>query len=164
AGGVREAFDRSLLSVPPRSRLHEALAGVRGMHDEGLDWESALAAIQERWGHYSWVHTINNAAVVAAALLWGEADYATTVGLAVQGGWDTDCNAATAGSVVGVLLGADRLPPHFVEPLEDRTRSALFGFDHSRISDLARRTCALARSGRLADDELVRHHQVPAGA
>jgi ADP-ribosylglycohydrolase len=164
AGGVREAFDRSLLSVPPRSRLHEALAGVRGMCDEGLDWDAALAAIQERWGHYSWVHTINNAAVVAAALLWGEADYATTVGLAVQGGWDTDCNAATAGSVVGVLLGADRLPARFVEPLEDRTRSALFGFDHSRISDLARRTCALARSGRLADDELVRHHQVPAGA
>jgi ADP-ribosylglycohydrolase len=141
---VREAFDRSLLSVPPRSRLYEALAAVRDLYDDGLSWDAAVEIIHQRWGHYSWVHTINNAAVIAAALLWGEGEYAATVGIAVQGGWDTDCNAATAGSVLGVLLGAERLPEHFIAPLEDRTRSALFGFDNSQISDLARRTSALA--------------------
>ena len=31
--------------------------------------------------------------------------------------------------------------------LSDRTRSALFGFDHSRISDLAARTVRLAEGG-----------------
>lgn len=163
ASGVREAFDRSLLSVPPRSRLHEALSAVSGLYDEGLGWDAALEVIHQRWGHYSWVHTINNAALAAAALLWGEGDYATTVGLAVQGGWDTDCNAATAGSVVGVLLGAGALPERFVAPLEDRTRSALFSFDHSCISDLARRTTALARSGGLAHHELVRDHELTTG-
>jgi ADP-ribosylglycohydrolase len=145
AGTVREAFDRSLLSIPPRSRLYETLAEVRELRDSGCAWDAALATIQERWGHYSWVHTINNAALIAAGLLWGDGDYTTTVGLTVQGGWDTDSNGATAGSVVGVWLGADRLPEHFVEPLEDRTRSALFGFDNSRISALAQRTVALAR-------------------
>jgi hypothetical protein len=39
------------------------------------------------------------------------------------------------------------LPPHFIEPLHDRTRSALFGFDNSRISDLADRTLRLATDG-----------------
>ena len=29
------------------------------------------------YGHYAWVHTINNAAVVAAALLWAGGDYTT---------------------------------------------------------------------------------------
>jgi hypothetical protein len=48
--------------------------------------------------------------------------------------------------VLGVLLGAAGLPEHFIGPLEDRTRSALFGFDNSRISALARRTVVLARS------------------
>lgn len=140
---VREAFDRSLLSVPPGSRLHEALVGVRDLRDSGASWSSALGEIQRRWGHYSWVHTVNNAALIAAGLLWGDDDYAATVGLTVQGGWDTDSNGATAGSVAGTVLGAKRLPDHFVAPLEDRTRSALFGFDNAAISDLARRTVAI---------------------
>jgi hypothetical protein len=49
--------------------------------------------------------------------------------------------------VIGTVLGADQLPRHFIEPLEDRTRSAVFGFDNSRISELARRTTALAQTG-----------------
>jgi hypothetical protein len=64
-----------------------------------------------------------------------------------MGGWDTDSNGATAGSVAGVVLGAAGLPRNFVAPLRDRTRSALFGFDNSRISDLAHRTAALVRAG-----------------
>lgn len=143
AGTVREAFDRSLKSVPPQSRLYETLTAVQDLRDDGATWDEAIAQIQQRWGHYSWVHTINNAAIIAAGLLWGEDDFAATVGLTVQGGWDTDSNGATAGSVAGVVLGAKALPAHFVEPLQNRTRSALFGFDHSVISDLADRTVQL---------------------
>jgi hypothetical protein len=51
--------------------------------------------------------------------------------------------------VAGVLLGAAALPAHFVEPLQDRTRSALFGFDHARISDLVARTVRLVGELRL---------------
>jgi hypothetical protein len=42
---------------------------------------------------------------------------------------------------------AATLPRHFIEPLEDRTRSAVFGYDNSRISELASRTTALAEAG-----------------
>ncbi len=144
---AREAVEASLAHVPPRSRLHEAIRDVLDQHAGGSTWDAALARIQDRYGHYSWVHTVNNAALVVAGLLWGDGDYAAVVGLTVQGGWDTDSNGATAGSVAGVLLGAVALPEHFVEPLHDRTRSALFGFDNSRISDLAQRTLRLAVDG-----------------
>ena len=146
AGSARQAYDRSLLSVPPQSRLFEALLAVRELYDAGRTWPEALAAIQQRWGHYSWVHTVNNAALIAAGVLWGDGDYAATVGLTVQGGWDTDSNGATAGSVAGVLNGAAQLPDRFVGPLHDRTRSALFGFDDSIISELADRTVRLINS------------------
>ncbi|MEO8262425.1 MAG: ADP-ribosylglycohydrolase family protein [Pseudolysinimonas sp.] len=147
ASTVAEAFEQSLDHVPPRSRLAETLQDVAGMRRAGLTWDAALERIRGRYSHYSWVHTIPNAAIIAAGLLWGGDDYSATVGLTVMGGWDTDSNAATTGSVAGVVLGARRLPAHFVEPLHDTTRSALFGFDNSRISDLARRTAALARAG-----------------
>jgi ADP-ribosylglycohydrolase len=144
ADGPRDALQRSLAHVPPGSRLAEAVREVLDLHAHQLSWEQALDRIQARYGHYSWVHTINNAALITAGLLWGDGDYSATVGLTVQGGWDTDSNGATAGSVAGILLGAQALPAHFIEPLEDRTRSALFGFDNSRISELATRTTRLA--------------------
>lgn len=150
AATVAEAFDASLQFVPPGSRLAEALRDVRGLYAAHASWDEALSQVQQRYGHYSWVHTINNAAVIAAGLLWGENDYAATVGLTVSGGWDTDSNGATAGSVAGVVLGARGLPEHFTTPLRDRTRSALFGFDKSRISDLAERTVAIALAGARA--------------
>jgi ADP-ribosylglycohydrolase len=145
ATDVRDAYDRALHYVPPRSRLAEALVEVRDLRDGGVSWDKAVVSIQELFGYYSWVHTINNAAIIAAGLLWGDGDFTTTVGLTVQGGWDTDSNGATAGSVAGVLNGAAALPAHFVDPLHDTTRSALFGFDNSAISSLAARTLVLAR-------------------
>ena len=144
---ARSAIEASLSHIPPRSRLAECLRDVLDIEARGADWDEAIEAIQRRYGHYSWVHTINNAALIAAGLLWGRGDYAATVGLTVSGGWDTDSNGATAGSVAGVLLGASSLPGHFVEPLHDRVRSALFGFDDSRISDLAARTTRIALHG-----------------
>jgi ADP-ribosylglycohydrolase len=147
ASDTRQCLEESLRHVPPGSRLAEALRDVLDLHTRHATWEEALDHIQARYGIYSWVHTVNNAALVAAGLLWGDGDYAATVGLTVQGGWDTDSNGATAGSVVGVLNGAKSLPAHFVDPLLDRTRSALFGFDNSRISELASRTTHLAASG-----------------
>ncbi|MEO5920486.1 MAG: ADP-ribosylglycohydrolase family protein [Pseudolysinimonas sp.] len=155
ASTVAEAFEASLAHVPPRSRLAETLLDVQGMRREGLTWDQALAGIQARFSRYSWVHTIPNAAIIAAGLLWGENDYAATVGLTVMGGWDTDSNGATAGSVAGVVLGAAGLPRHFVAPLQDRTRSALFGFDNSRISDLAQRTMSLVTAGLPVSEQMV---------
>ena len=147
ATSARDAVQRSLEHVPPRSRLTEAITDVLAQHAGGGTWDDALTRIRATYGHYSWIHTVNNAALVVAGLLWGEGDVARTIGLTVMGGWDTDSNGATVGSVAGVLAGTAALPAHLVEPLHDTTRSALFGFDHSRISDLAARTTRLALTG-----------------
>ncbi|MHA6630257.1 ADP-ribosylglycohydrolase family protein [Pseudonocardia sichuanensis] len=147
ATSARDVVERSLRHVPPRSRLAEVIRDVLDQHAAGSTWDEALVRIQADYGHYSWVHTLNNAALVVAGLLWGEGDYARTVGLTVMGGWDTDSNAATTGSVAGVLLGTAALPARFIDPLQNRTRSALFGFDDSVISGLAARTTRLALDG-----------------
>jgi ADP-ribosylglycohydrolase len=144
APDIRSALAASLQHVPPRSRLAGTLGQVLDLHASGLAWPAAREVIEARYGHYSWVHTINNAAVVAAGLLWGDGDYARTVGLVVQAGWDTDSNGATAGSVYGALHGATALPSAWTEPLGDLVHSAIAGYDNARISDLAERTLRLA--------------------
>ena len=144
ARDMRTALEATLALVPPRSRLAEALRHVLSLYDLRIEWEAARDELENSYGHYSWVHTINNAAVVAAALLWGEGDYTRTIGLAVQGGWDTDCNGATAGSVFGAMHGTEALPGHWVRPLNDLVRSMVMEFDGSRLSDLAERTVRFA--------------------
>jgi ADP-ribosylglycohydrolase len=148
---AREAIDLSISFVPAGSRLAEALTGVRQSFGAGRTWEQAIEQIESKLGHYHWVHTINNAAAVAAALLWGEGDFTRTIGLAVEAGLDTDCDGATAGSVFGALHGTASLPGTWIDPLHDLMHSAISGFDNSSITDLARRTAALAQQFSRAD-------------
>jgi ADP-ribosylglycohydrolase len=150
ATDLATALQESLSLVPPSSRLADALRLVLDLRASGLDWESARDRLETELGHYSFVHTVNNAAAVAAALAWGEDHYTSTIGLAVQAGWDTDCNGATAGSAFGAMHGTAGLPASWTEPLNDHIRSAIFDFDHSRISELAERTAALRLGGVLA--------------
>jgi ADP-ribosylglycohydrolase len=94
---------------------------------------------------YHWVHSINNASLVVAALLSSKGDYETAICNVVMGGWDTDSNGATVGSIMGTMLGADKLPSKWISPLQNKIRSSLKGFDNSLLSDLAKRTTATAQ-------------------
>jgi len=145
-----EAIDAALAEIPAKSRLREAMIETRRFC-EAADWRDAWEQISAAYGHYHPVHTINNAALVLMGLLYGarEADpaqqYETAICLAVHGGWDTDCNGATAGSVMGALLGAERVPTKWTGVLKDRLESIVVGLTDNRITDLARRTTEVAR-------------------
>ena len=143
----RAVVEAGLATIPSNSRLAEAIGFALSLPSLEPDWERALDKLYERYGHYHWVHTINNAALVALALLYGDGDFSRSICLAVMGGWDTDCNGATVGSIVGTLNGA--VPERWTAPLNNRVRSSLRGFDHSRIDDLARRTLALVDAAQL---------------
>ncbi|MBX9717800.1 MAG: ADP-ribosylglycohydrolase family protein [Microbacteriaceae bacterium] len=130
--------------LPPGSRIEAAVTQARELHATGAEWEPALRVIRATLERYEWVHAVNNAALIAAGLLWSDGDFACAIGRTVEGGWDTDSSAATVGGIMGALTGSAHLPAHFVEPLEDSLRSAVFGHDHSSISDLAQRTRELA--------------------
>ena len=92
---------------------------------------------------HHWCHTISNAAIVAMGLLWGKKDFTYTMELCLTMGFDTDCNCATAGSVLGMVLGAQLLPEVWTAPLNDRVLSGVDGFGLVHISDMAARTQAL---------------------
>ena len=130
--------------VPDGSRLAEVLDGVAGLADEGASYEEARAWLDANTGQYNWVHTINNAGIIAVALLWGEEDFVTTVGRSVAAGLDTDSNAATVGSVFGALYGATAIPAELRAAGGERLASAVQGFDGIEISALAERSLRLA--------------------
>ncbi len=144
---VERILQIGLGEIPTKSRLHEAILVVMDWKKQGFTWEKALEEIHalydEANGH-DWCHTISNAMIVAAALLFGEKDLGMTLAIALQAGFDTDCNAASAGSVLGMILGAKALPKAWTEPLNDTLISGVDGFGKVKISELAARTTRLA--------------------
>ena len=147
---VGEVIDVGLRAIPQHSRLADAIRFARELPSRSDDWEQAVDLLYARLGHYHWVHTINNAALLTAALLYGDGDFERTVALAVMGGWDTDCNGATAGSIIGAMHGTDGIPEAWSAPLRNRVRTSLKGFDDSRFDELAARTLAQVPSRYLA--------------
>lgn len=142
ARDVREAIMMGLGEIPAGSRLAEAIRFAMALPKTEPTWEGALDRLHERFGHYHWVHAVNNAALVTAALLYGDGDFERSICLVVMGGWDTDSNGATTGSVLGVMQGAPQLPSKWIGPLRNRVRSSLKGFDNITFAELARRTLA----------------------
>ena len=142
---AEEVIRVGLSEIPEKCRLAEAVRDTVEWSKELSDWEQVWDKINEKYRHYSAVHTINNASLVVMALIAGKPDYEATIVTAVLGGWDTDCNGATAGSVCGLMLGADALPQKWVGVLNDRLFSAVRGYGECRISDLANRTHEVAK-------------------
>ncbi|MCS5716435.1 ADP-ribosylglycohydrolase family protein [Herbiconiux sp. CPCC 205716] len=133
----------SLLHIPARSRLAEEIRRVLDDFTAGKSWESAADALDARYEGMGWVHTINNAGALAAAILWGEGDFTRTVALSVQAGLDSDSIGASAGAWAGIYNGFDNIPSHWVEPLEGRTVSAVFGYGEIVLEEQVDRTLKL---------------------
>ena len=140
---AEEALRHSLGVVPPTSRLAQTLRAVLDLRMSGAVHGAALDWIDANLGAYPWVHTINNAALICVGLLWGE-DFASSVGITIEGGRDTDSNGATVGSVFGALHGFGAIPDSLVGKTHVRVRSAVRDFDRVELSDLANRTLRLA--------------------
>ncbi len=148
AASPEASIVESLNHIPRSSRLAAEVRTVLEQFQTGMDWERCIDHLQARHPGMSWVHTINNAGALTAALLWGEGRFAETAGLAVQAGLDTDSIGATAGSWAGAFVGQSELPAALVDRLEDRCRSGVFGFGELSIAALAERTLALSRARR----------------
>lgn len=136
ATSAEEVVRAGLSVVPKGSRLHEAvrLAAADAVRED--DFERVIDLLHERHGALHWVHTINNAALIAATLIHGRGDFTATIAGAVAGGWDTDSAGATAGSLAGALNGG--VPERW--RMRDSLATSLTGFDGVSLGELAART------------------------
>ena len=142
APDILVAMDAAQPVVPPRSRLAMVLEGIERLHQAGRAPEEALDWVDQHLGKYPWVHTLNNAALIAIGLRWGDS-FMGAVGLTLSGGRDTDSNGATVGSVYGALQGATGVPDELVGTTHRLVRSAVRDFDRVSIDELTARTLAL---------------------
>lgn len=117
---VREAILSAQGYIPEQCETARAIRLVeRDFESKVEPWEAREHLIA---AHHSdnFTHAPLNVALTVWALLYGKDDFETTILLAVNGGYDTDCTAATAGATLGLFLGSEGIPQKWSTPIGDR--------------------------------------------
>ncbi len=148
---ITEIIMAGLSQVPVRSRLSHEVGRVLDWFASGVPEEEVFSRIHKSYDEFdqhNWCHTNSNAMIVAACLLYGGKDFSKTVGLAVQTGFDTDCNGATAGSVLGMVLGERRIPERWPAAFGWTLRTSIAGYHEVTVDELTEKTMLLIARGR----------------
>jgi len=117
---VREA----LKTIPEQSHFYQCVNDVIGWYDKYPDdWKSTWFEVEKKWSSDIGcpdgvfrafnIDAKINAAYIVIGLLYGEGDFGKTVDISTRCGQDSDCNPASAGGILGVVLGYDNIPEYW---------------------------------------------------
>ena len=138
-------LDTATSLIPSDSLIQRLIADIRGWHAADLtDWHKARAWLAAQYGYDKYggnCHIVPNHGLVILSLLYSQGDFGQAQTIVNTCGWDTDCNAANVGCILGVRNGLEafRGGPDWRDPVADRLY--LSTADGGRaISDAVRET------------------------
>jgi ADP-ribosylglycohydrolase len=134
-----EALEIALTEIPRQCALAREIRWALRRAPRVHDYRQAREAVDQRYKGMHGVHTINNAVLTTWGLSIGGTDVTRVIGQTVAMGLDNDCTAATAGSIVGAIVGRQGVPRHWYRNFHDTVLSYLTGKPKFRINDLAAR-------------------------
>ncbi len=143
---VDDILDAGLSVIPCNCRLKRDVELVRSWYREGLNGEAIIEKIHSCYNENSqcgWCYTNSNAMIVTMALLCGQGDFGKSICLSVQAAFDTDCNGATVGSIVGMMVGDSGIAKEWTEPFGGRLYTGIQGYNLVDAEVLTEKTLSL---------------------
>jgi len=116
-----------------------SIMGITGSKSESLLSKKRKITFLKTIGG---VHVLPNIGIIILSLLYGARDedpLGRSICVAAMMGLDTDCNCGNIGTILGVQLGADKIPVKWKDPLQDTFNTYVKGYENWKISELARR-------------------------
>lgn len=121
---VKEA----LKTIPPQSRYYRCMADViRWWEQYPEDWHITWALANEYYGYDIGcsggfnaafnIDAVINSAYIIIGLLYGNGNFYRTIDISTRCGQDSDCNPASAGGILGTILGYSGIPEYWKAPL-----------------------------------------------
>ena len=122
--------EQAIQTIPQGTKFHDCIADVIAWHRQyPNDWKQTWFEVQKKWnldvgcpkGAFLGfnIDAKINSAYVAIGMLYGKGDFTKSVDIAARCGQDADCNPATVGGVLGVMLGYDKIPDFWLKPLQE---------------------------------------------
>ncbi len=134
-----EALRLGLSEIPRQCALAKAVRWALRVAPEIRDYKQARAAMEAKFKGMHHVHTINNACLTLWGITIGGTDFTKVIGNTVAMGMDNDCTAATAGSIVGAVVGKQGIPEHWHKNFNNKIHSYLIGKRSFPISGVLKR-------------------------
>ncbi len=140
ADTIDTAVEIASHEIPSDSEAFDAVTLGRSL----VNATDAVDQLHEYYEHLSPVHALNNLALVVWAVCSSHGDFTRTIGDTVAAGWDTDCNGATVGGLLG-LAGLD-IPESWTRPWQGRVGVNLAGYSELSLDELVARTTRVGRA------------------
>jgi len=159
---LRKLIAVGLSKIPENCRIARAVKLVCEQYDEGRTWLEAREAVALECKDLGWFQAPDNIAFTILGLLYGEGDFGKSLCTAVNCGDDTDCTGATAGSILGIILGRKGLPQKWIEPIGESIQTVAvnpFPFNlkvPKTLSELTDRVMAAAFRATFDNPALLR--------
>jgi len=108
---IETILKAGIAALDPESEILKIVGDIRQWYDMyPNDWKETRRLLKEKYTlENGGIRDKNgfrlNTGAIIAALLYGNGDFQETLKMSFNFGWDADCNAATAGTIIGVIKG-----------------------------------------------------------
>lgn len=106
---IEQIIEAGLSVIPLNCEYTRVARAVITYYKSNPDnWRDCFLYIKDNFGYdrYPGVcHIIPNSAVIILSLLYGKGDFSRSINICNMCGWDTDCNVANVGTIMGVMNG-----------------------------------------------------------
>jgi hypothetical protein len=127
---INYIVEEALKVIPAESEYAQTMRDVIQWHKESPDdWKIAWQKTHDKWnndkgcpqGAFSDfnIDAKINSAWILIGLLYGEKDYGKTIDISARCGDDSDCNPASAGGILGTVLGYSNIPDYWKQGLAE---------------------------------------------
>ncbi len=140
-----DAIKIGLTEIPADCALAKDVRWALEIGPTVKDYKEARRIVDERFEGMNGVHTNLNACLTIFGLYIGGNDMTRVISEIVAMGQDNDCTAATAGSIVGAVIGKAGIPEHWYRPFCNKVRTYMIDREYFAIDDLMDRFADLAK-------------------
>ncbi len=166
----RRIVEIGLAAIPRQSPYGRLIADVLAWHRQYPDdWQKVWQLIQDKWDQNDPcpagallpfnIDAKLNGAYIALGLLYGAGDFGRTIEISTRAGQDSDCNPASAGGILGVMLGYRGIPDVWKSGIpaiaDEKFRHTDYSFNSIVESTLKRALALIERTGGRRQDEKV---------
>lgn len=122
---LNKLLDTALTFIPKDAIITRLITDIRNWHAaDSQDWRQARAKLETHYGYHIYggnCHIVPNHGLVILSLLYSGGDFNKAQTIVNTCGWDTDCNAANVGCILGVRNGLSAFDhPDWRTPVADR--------------------------------------------
>lgn len=174
---IQYVVEEALKVIPEKSLYAECMRDVIQWHKENPDdWKVTWQKVHDKWDNdvgcpHGVFSDFNidakiNSAWILVGLLYGEKDFGKTTDISTRCGDDSDCNPASAGGILGTMLGYSQIPDYWkqglaeVEPIDFKYTTISL----NRTYDMSLRQALQVikkNGGKVTDDKVAIKVQTP---